>query len=285
MRTRINFKHFIMTGSVVVVILLVGMLMGKSASATVKTDITIYPDQAGEKASTLVDVDCDGVQNTVSISYRSESENGYTEKVFMEVDGKQALELDVSKEMGYGATARLMNYNGKYFLMQLWAYSDNDYMGYNYLYGYDKGAGSFYQLVDFGNGIHRYGGLVTDFYEDGVRVSSSSQFLETGWLYWSSQYTWNGSKLEKVTGKEWIERSVMDSFTVNKKLSFYKQAGGKNVAFSLKKGDKVSLQAVKVTKDKVYVQVKYKKKTGWLRIGYDEMKKEPFKDVHKYLVG
>lgn len=277
-----TMKHFFVRGALITAMLFMAMLMGESASAIVKTDITLYPDKAGEKASAMVDVDCDGVQNTVSVSYSLESENRYTDKVFVEVDGRLALELDVRKYNGYGVTAELMTYNQQYFLMQLWAHTDSDYMGYNYLYGYDKGAGSFYQLVDFNEGIHRYGGLVTDFYEDEIMVSCSDQPPETGWIYWTSFYKWKDGKLVKDTGRGWVEHKIMDPFTVNKRLTFYKKAGSKKKAFILKKGDKVSLQNIKVTKNKIFAQFRYKKKTGWIRLEYTG---DCFKDVHKYLAG
>jgi hypothetical protein len=49
----------------------------------------------------------------------------------------------------------------------------------------------------------------------------------------------------------------------------YKAVNSKIKAFKIKKGNKVEIKKLQVYKNKVYIQVKYKGKTAWMREDYN----------------
>lgn len=295
-------KITIITRAVGVLGMFLILVMAKcnvTALAATVTVTDLHVEEEGEQLSTTMDLDSDGVINTISIEYSCENldeyNNSYTQEVYVNVDGKPALELDVSKENGYGLEAKLLKSSkNQYALLQLWAHSDNDYIGYNYLFRYDKNTGTFLKLINFGKGIYRFGGEISNVYADGFYVECSCQPMETGWLRWEGYYEWKDEKVEKDPGKCWLSYSYKN-LVVNRKLSFCKKPGSQKKAFILKDGDRVCLEAVKVTKNKLYACFRYKKKTGWLRVNNEnysvrigkngKVKGEWFKNVTKNLVG
>lgn len=267
---------------------------GAIASAAVVTEM--YGEKEGERVSTAVDLNGDGSFNKVSIYYRcpgGEYGTDYASNVYVEIDGKEVLNVDVSEKCGYGFRAKLIQFSNGETLLQLWTYSDNDYIAYNCLFVYDNKAGKFMESEDFDEGIHRYDGGIFFSYEDSIAVECSCQPMEIGRINWSSYYTWKDGKLKKQSGKDWLD--TVKCLTVSQKLTFYKKPGSTKKAFTLKKGAKVDLVYVKVTKDKLYAGFLYKNKTGWLQVenedympSYDDQGNvigEWFKNVTKNLAG
>ena len=267
---------------------------GAIASAAVVTEM--YGEKEGEKVSTAVDLNGDGSFNKISIYYSCQGDeynSGYARNVYVEIDGKEALNVDVSGKCGYAFQAKLIQFGNGDTLLQLWAISDNDYIGYNCLFAYDKSNHKFIELEDFDEGKHRFDGSISYAYEDSIRVECSCQPTEIGRITWSSYYTWKDGKLKKQSGEDWLD--TIKRLTVNQKLTFYKKPGSTKKAFTLKKGAKVDLTYVKVTKDKLYAGFRYKNKTGWLQVenedympSYDDQGNvigEWFKNVTKNLAG
>lgn len=260
------------------------LAFGTAAPALVKAEAgdfwTLTTTREMKRVSEEIDIDGDGTLNTVAVYYRSDSEEkyptGYTQKVYVEVDGKSALVFDTSKYVGYGAEAVFMDTGAEGMCMQIWAYSDNDYIGYNQLFGYDKDSKSFYKLLDLTKGADRYGEKAIMAEEGRIVVTFGCQPAETGWLHWERAYIWEDGKLVAESDTDTSVSGVVAKYVTDRKLKFYEEPGGKKAAFTLKKGVKVSLKGVKVTKKKMYAQFQYGEKTGWLRIENDYSK------VYKY---
>lgn len=54
-------------------------------------------------------------------------------------------------------------------------------------------------------------------------------------------------------------------FTVNKTITAYKAADGKTKAFVLKRGNNVTVTRCRFIGGKMYIQLKYNGKTGWIK--------------------
>lgn len=264
---------------VLAVLLVLAMTGYGAAGVSAETLQSVSPEREGKKASTGMDIDGDGVMNTITVSYSCDSQDrynsGYTQTVYVEVDGKSALVLDVSDHIGYGVNLTLAESGSGDICMQLWAYSDNDYIGYNQVFRYDTGSGKFYKILDLTEGRHRYGMKITAATDNGIVVSFSCQPPEIGWTFWERTYIWEEGKLKPESDEDYALRYAGD-FVTDRKLKFYKTAGGKKKAFTLKKGEKVSLECICVTKKKMYARFKHGKKQGWLRINND------YEKVYKY---
>lgn len=292
-------KHCIRYIFVMTVLLVFGMTGDLAAGASAESLQTVAPTEEGKRASVGIDIDGDGTMDTITVSYKTDSEekypSGYTQTVYVEVDGKSALVLDVSNSAGYGVNLVLAESGSEDICMQLIAYSDNDYIAYNQLFRYDVSSGSFYKILDLTKGRHRDGMEIAAVTDNGIVVSFYSQPPELGWIFWERTYVWEEGKLKAESSEDYALRYAK-SYVTDRKLKFYKTAGGKKKAFTLKKGKKVSLVGICVTKKKMYAQFRYGKKLGWLQINnpyekvykYDKngnIKNGYFKDVWKNLAG
>lgn len=272
-------NHCIRCMVVMAVLLVLGMTGNGAARVSAEILQTVAPEREGKKASTGMDIDGDGVMNTITVSYSCDSQDkyssDYTKTVYVEVDGKSALVLDVSDYIGYGVNLTLAESGSGDICMQLWAYSDNDYIGYNQVFRYDVSSGEFYKILDLTKGRHRYGMEIAAVTDNGIVVSFSCQPPEIGWTFWERTYVWEEGKLKPESDEDYALRYAKD-YVTDRKLKFYKTVGGKEKAFTLKKGKKVSLECICVTKKKMYARFKYGKKLGWLQIDND------YEKVYKY---
>ena len=73
-------------------------------------------------------------------------------------------------------------------------------------------------------------------------------------------------------------------FVTEKKLRFY---NGSKLAFSVPKGKQVTLKKLTLSKNTMYLQFQYGKKTGWLRVNNKDYNYESpyFKVVSRRLAG
>lgn len=78
-----------------------------------------------------------------------------------------------------------------------------------------------------------------------------------------------------------------NKFITAKKVTFYKKAGSKKVAFRVPKGKAATLKKLTYSKKKIYLQFKYGKKYGYLhvnRANYN-FEKPLFQNVNSRLAG
>lgn len=282
-------KNCLKAAATLVLLVLVSMAEVGTAHAYVTVIHTIELVEEGKKESTKMDIDGDGVMNTLSFSFKGDSEEeyptGYTQKAYVEVDGQMALEVDVSSYGIYGLQVKLVESDNQYRCMQLWGYTDNDYITYSQIYAYDSGSGGFYKVFDLED-AYGFGGVISWVYEDRLQLEFSLQPIELGWISWESTYIWKDGKLVAESN----EGRASGVYTVNKKLKFYKKAGGKTVAFTAKKGDSVYLEGITVKKKKMYAEFYYENqktgrgKRGWLRINSEDYDKIYKKDKNGNIV-
>ena len=78
-----------------------------------------------------------------------------------------------------------------------------------------------------------------------------------------------------------------NKFITAKKVTFYKKAGSKKVAFRVPKGKAVTLKKLIYSKKKIYLQFKYGKKYGYLRVNRANynFEKPLFQNVNSRLAG
>ena len=78
-----------------------------------------------------------------------------------------------------------------------------------------------------------------------------------------------------------------NKFITAKKVTFYKKAGSKKVAFRVPKGKAVTLKKLIYSKKKIYLQFKYGKKYGYLRVNRANynFEKPLFQNVNSRLSG
>lgn len=275
-------------------IVMLGILFGKTRTFAAELT-TMTPERVGQQVTAQADVDGDGVPNTIT-AYCTAGENVYTKNIYVKVDGKQALKLDVSQEGIYGFNIVLAKSDSNPQCMQIYGQGDNDCINVNRIYKYDSATKTFQEMLNLKEGEGRYSAGITKVTSTGIIVGNSVQPPEIGWTGWNLEYVWQDGKLKLASNEGTITHTVMKTFRTDRKLTFYKTAGGKKVAFTLKKGKKVRAKKVKMTKTKMYVQFQYGKKKGWLRVNreYDEvykfdknynLKQEYFKNVYKCLAG
>lgn len=275
-------------------LVMLGILFGKTRAFAAELT-TMTPKRVGQQVTAQADVDGDGVSNTIT-AYCTAGENAYTKNVYVKVDGKQALKLDVSQEGIYGFNIVLAESDSNHQCMQIYGQGDNDCINMNRIYKYDSATKTFQEMLNLKEGEGRYSAGITKVTSTGIIVGNSVQPPEIGWTGWNLEYVWQDGKLKLASNEGTITNTVMKTFRTDRKLTFYKTAGGKKVAFTLKKGKKVKAKKVKMTKIKMYVQFQYGKKKGWLRVNreYDEvykfdknynLKQEYFKNVYKCLAG
>ena len=75
-------------------------------------------------------------------------------------------------------------------------------------------------------------------------------------------YEANLYKTEKINIQDTLQKQVYHC----QKVTFYKKAGSKKVAFRVPKGKAVTLKKLIYSKKKIYLQFKYGKKYGYLRV-------------------
>lgn len=273
----------------------VGLICMEVEQVTAASVTSLSPSRSGQRVSSKVDLDGDGVLDTVS-AYNTTYDGTYTKYIYVSVNGKTALKLDLTKECAYGFHMNIVESDAQNKCIQIYASSDNDMITFNCLYKYDVVSGQFLELLNLFQGVHRNSVNVKRATETGFVVNNRYQPMETGWIYWDYTYVWeNGNiALKSTTGP--VTYCIKKKFTTDRTIKFYKKPGGKKVSFTLKKGKKVKMKQVKMTKKKMYVQFQYGKKKGWIFVGrkysqvykHDKnykLKQEYFKNVNQYLVG
>lgn len=98
------------------------------------------------------------------------------------------------------------------------------------------------------------------------------------------RYEANLDKTEKINIQDILQKN---KFITAKKVTFYKKAGSKKVAFRVPKGKAVTLKKLIYSKKKIYLQFKYGKKYGYLRVNRANynFEKPLFQNVNSRLSG
>lgn len=135
----------------------------------------------------------------------------------------------------------------------------------------------------------------------GITVKHRVQPMETGWINWTLPFKYSKQKFIRTASSTKTVRSELgqnrkdkyskyfakNKFITAKKVTFYKKAGSKKVAFRVPKGKAVTLKKLTYSKKKIYLQFKYGKKYGYLRVNRANynFEKPLFQNVNSRLAG
>ena len=100
-----------------------------------------------------------------------------------------------------------------------------------------------------------------------IKTEVAAQFHTTGIICFDMNVTYKGGKFKRTanTFRPNYE-SRENKWTAGRKIKAYKKAGSKKIAYTLKKGDVVTLDKIVYKNNKVYFQVK--RSTGKVKTGY-----------------
>lgn len=151
---------------------------------------------------------------------------------------------------------------------------DNDDIANHGLYEYKDGR--LVMLSDLYNPVRKnlYNNhlsvRIKSLYPNKMIVAASNQFAATSRLDWEMVYTYVSGKWKlsgnvyKVTGSVNTHQDKPDQWTLKKNMTFYKKAGSKSKAFTLKKGDKIQIKKICLKNKNTYMEATAKNgKKGW----------------------
>lgn len=183
--------------------------------------------------------------------------------------------------------------NSKEFI-QIIGIGPNDYVDFNQIYKYNNKSKKFYSVSNLDDTANE----ITSAKKNSLTLTHSTQPSETGWLNWKMTYRFSKNKFVLSNATTSTVRSVIGNgqkdyysklfqkniFITAKKLSFY---NGKKLAYSVPANTKVTLKKLTMSKDKIYLQFQYGKKTGWISVNNKNYNYESpyFKIVNSRLAG
>ncbi|MDD6207241.1 MAG: hypothetical protein PUB10_01820 [Clostridiales bacterium] len=231
--------------------------------AEAKISNVISLDESKKRGSSKIDLTGDGVKETLKVSMKY---SGRTGTVKFSVDGKTALTL--KQELNRAEIHYLDFSSDQQFI---WVeFLDNDYRTLDRIYQYDPVFGKFKCVLTpysetVPNGANDI--MVTEIKEkdSNLIVSYSGQMMATGRIKWNYTYEYSGDKftLKSTTAKAaGVDKSV---FTAKKKINLYSDTNKNNVAFSVKKGTKLKLNKIKLSKGSFYLQFSKDGQSGWVK--------------------
>ena len=196
--------------------------------------------------------------------------NGYYDTVNIYVNGKKQ-SISYKKAPFYRLNATLYIFDNDKPLLYLGAKSDNDHKYINGILKYENGKWKY--LLDmtkvFGNYKQYARGEVISNSGKDLKVRYEIMCWTLGFCRVDYTYTYEkgGLKRKSSYGKI-VNYFALDSgkgkLTANKTIRAYKECGDGEIAFVLRKGKKVTVQKWRYTGGKLYIQLKYGTKTGWI---------------------
>lgn len=248
------------------------VILPLKADAASITSLSLGRPGITYRVSEDCDIDGNGSMEKLDVYYTEKDD--YADYIYLMVNGKVALALDVSKKCGYAPTVNVVNSDDGNACIQIMCSSDNDYIVFNQLFRYDSISNTCSLLLELDSGITKACQQVSEATGNGFIVKNFYQPCEIGWTSWNYTYVWQDGIPVLQSAKNAVASSVFkkNKFTTDRKLTFYKAPGGKKKAFTLKKGKKVTLKYISLTPKYMYAGFKYKKKTGWIRIDRDYSK-------------
>lgn len=247
-----------------------------------------------------VDMDHDGKADSIRI-YISKDCDGYATHLTMTMNGKSVYSPKVTDLYCYMFSAKyfkLANNNQEF--IQITGLGMSDYMCFNQILTYDNQTGRMRCINSFAN---------SPLYEKEILSASKTKIVlnhyvqpcETGMIQWKLSYKYkNGKFIPAASSTKTVKSKVAtmyknkyskyfakNKFVTAKKVTFYKKAGGKKIAFRVPKGKIVTLKKLTYSKKKIYLQFKYGKKRGYLRVNKEKYNfdKPIFRDVNSRLAG
>ncbi|KIR02818.1 hypothetical protein P261_01633 [Lachnospiraceae bacterium TWA4] len=217
---------------------------------------------------------------TYKVQYKEVTHKGtdYNKDFRLYIDGK--LKKEIKSQWAYGYKVQLLTVNSKRILIAVSDMEDNDYVDFNYIYEYknnklvllknlcdltrSKNVEKATKLLNPGarGQIHSFDGKK-------LTLRWSDTTTATGLIEYMISYKISGNKITKSSTANAVRSATTGKtnpkWTSKYTLKAYTTAGGKKVAFTIKKGDKVTLKQMTIKGGKRYLQLtNSKRKTGWI---------------------
>lgn len=246
--------------------ILAGIYLGKGqvSNAADTANVTVKPDVVYSK----YDVTGDGKADAIKVKIVDNKDEQESATMQLLVNDKMVFQQ--KREINPNWNVKLIKLaNGKVFFDISSTISSDDDCKHN-LYIYKNGKlNSVYDFQKYNNKYADY------FFADIVKVSGdtlktnvSAQFYTTGRIQYNLNLNYEEEKF-KITSNTFSPNykamSRKNKWTAERKITVYKKAGSKKVAYTLKKGDVVKLNKIIYKNNKIYFQVKKSKgKTGYI---------------------
>lgn len=249
-----------------VVFCVCGLLPAKTASAANPTTVTLKIN----KTYTGYDVTGDKKKDKIMIKPGGYSYGTY-KSLAVYVNGKKQT-LVGNNLFFYSTSIKLYTLsNGKPFLY-IDAYGDN---GDGHICGiFQYKMGKWKRVLDFTTFFRPYGGHLTGKVVSVNGKNIKVRFYVMSWALGPTTidyiYSYKDGTLKRTStyGKYheiYSYGKKTRKFTVNKTITAYKAADGKTKAFVLKRRNTVTVTKCRFINGKMYIQLKYKGKTGWIK--------------------
>ena len=272
-----------------------GLLMCFNAPAITKAAVKTVPAKNGVY-NAKVDMNGDGKADAIKIT-TSKDKNDYINKIKVTMNKKTVYSKSLKDSSFYWIKVTYANMSNSREFLQFVGHGDNDYITFNQIYTYNKKRKKLNCINSF-NTNASYQNEIVAADKNYVTIHNSDQPAEVGWISWNIPYKYSKGKLVAATTSTTTVKSLIannkkdkyskyfakNQFVTAKKLTFY---NGSKVAYTVPKGKVVTLTKLSLSKDVIYLQFKYGKKTGWISVNnknYD-FESPYFKKVNSRLAG
>lgn len=238
--------------------------------------------------------------DSVIIRTTPDQEGWYINRFTIYLNGKRTTEISLRDHDCYYLTVKYAKMSTQHTFIQIIGRGENDYVTYNEIFTYNKKSNQFRVVKSF-NDRSSYAEEIVTANKKGITVKHRVQPMETGWINWTLPFKYSKQKFIRTASSTKTVRSELgqnrkdkysryfakNKFITAKKVTFYKKAGSKKVAFRVPKGKAVTLKKLIYSKKKIYLQFKYGKKHGYLRVNRANynFEKPLFQNVNSRLSG
>lgn len=223
-------------------------------------------------------VDMNGDNKLDSIVIRptnnKQSDTDYLNHFTVSMNGKTVLRASLKDLYCYTLTVKYAKMSKSREFLQVIGYGESDYVVYNKIFAYNKKTKKF-RVVN--NLTNSYATSIVSANKKGIVMKHITQPLETGLISWTFPYKYSKEKFVATTKSTKTVKSMIanynkdkyskyfakNKFIAAKKITFY---NGKKVAFTVKKGNVVTLTKLAISKNRIQLQFKYGKKTGYIGV-------------------
>lgn len=222
------------------------------------------------KTYTKYDVTGNGRKDKIIIQKEKKQDMVYR-RLSVTVNGSKQ-QLKAKDSHFYDVDAKLISLkNGKKFLYLYAGAEDGD----GYVCGiYRYVSGKWKEVVDIASVFKNYGmhlnGNIASVSGNNIKVRFYVMSWSTGPSTIDYTYTYKNGTLKR-TGSYGTYKAIYvkgkntRTFYAAKSLPVYQKANGAKKIFTVKKGGKVKIVKCALTNGKMYIQIKYGRKTGWIK--------------------
>lgn len=275
---------------------LVCLLTPSIAKAAVKR----FPTETDSTTFTgNVDMDHDGKSDSIRVHTVKDSDE-YVKSLTITMNGKTVYTPNVTDLYYVNFHVNYVKMSKNREFIQLLGIGLSDYAEFNRILVYDKQTQKFRCINDFTK--LNYESLeIVSASKNKITLRHRKTFPETSWVTWTLPYKYKKGKFVLASSTSKTVKSMMTNavqnkytkyykkgqFVTAKKVTFYKKVNRKKVAFRVPKGKVVTLKKLRLSKSKIYLQFKYGKKYGYLRVNRANYNfdKPIFQDVNSRLAG